>query len=381
MEFLSQPIVVELTPPSRGAVATLRVEGPGALAALEPHLRLRSHRRLSDLPADRPAYGHIGPEPGEEVVVRRVSAEAAEIHCHGGPGVVAWVRALLADAGCRVVNWPEWIALTAGDPIAAAAQCALAAATTQRAAVILLDQYQGALRREIDAATAELAGGQADRAAARLGAILPWRRLGLRLTQPWQVVLCGRPNAGKSSLINALLGFARSIVHEEPGTTRDVVTAETALEGWPVEFRDTAGLRDAAGEVERIGVERAWQQVDAADLAVLVVDRSRAWTRWEDAVAARRPDVLVVGNKSDLAPQDADWPLAGLAASAKTGEGLDRLAATIVGRLVPQIPPPGTAVPFTAEQVAAIDSACEALRSGRREEARRALGAGCFLRL
>jgi tRNA modification GTPase len=104
---------------------------------------------------------------------------------------------------------------------------------------------------------------------AQLDALLRWSEFGRHLTQPWQVVLTGVPNVGKSSLINRLLGYSRSIVYAEPGTTRDVVTAATAFDGWPVELSDTAGLRDAAGEIEAAGVERARRHLATADLAIV----------------------------------------------------------------------------------------------------------------
>ena len=88
-------------------------------------------------------------------------------------------------------------------------------------------------------------------AAARIREWLAWEDFGLHLTRPWNVVLAGRPNVGKSSLINALLGYTRSIVFDQPGTTRDVVTAATAIDGWPIELSDTAGLRESPSRWRR----------------------------------------------------------------------------------------------------------------------------------
>ena len=195
----------------------------------------------------------FGPDEGEDVVLRCLSAEAVEVHCHGGRR--RWRRSerALVAGGCRLLAWDDGLAARKTTPIARAARLALAEARTQRTAAILLDQYGGALRRafaEIDAAVAQKA---AERAAEMVERLLARAPLGRHLTTPWQVVLAGRPNVGKSSLINALLGYTRAIVHHSPGTTRDVVTAVTAIDGWPVELSDTAGLREPATPLNRRG--------------------------------------------------------------------------------------------------------------------------------
>ncbi len=95
------PCVIPLTPPGRGAVATLRIEGPAALAAVQVHFRSRSGRPLASYPADRLVVGHFGDDRGEEVVLRRCGDEAVELHCHGGRAAVARIEETLAAAGCR----------------------------------------------------------------------------------------------------------------------------------------------------------------------------------------------------------------------------------------------------------------------------------------
>ncbi len=192
-------------------------------------------------------------------------------------------------------------------------------------------------------------------AAQTLAAALVERsRLGRHLIQPWKVVLAGPPNVGKSSLINALVGYQRAIVHDAPGTTRDVVTAVTALDGWPVELADTAGLRTTADPLETAGVALAEERLAAADAIVLVFDRRAPWDDAARQLAARWPQASVVLNKSDLAPANCPVPSTAICTSAATGQGLAELQQAMVARLVPAEPGAGLAVPFTPRQIACL---------------------------
>jgi tRNA modification GTPase len=178
---------------------------------------------------------------------------------------------------------------------------------------------------------------------------------------------------GKSSLINGLLGYRRAIVYEQAGTTRDAVTATTALDGWPAELIDTAGLRASRDEVERAGVELARQRIEQADLVIFVSDASQPWCRDDDALAESLSDPLVVHNKCDLPP--AGGRPQGLATSALTKEGLDELIAAIGRRLVPNPPERLAAVPFTQRQVGLLTGALHALNKGEARHAARLLEA------
>jgi tRNA modification GTPase len=187
--------------------------------------------------------------------------------------------------------------------------------------------------------------------------------LGLHLAGAWRVVLAGEPNVGKSSLINALVGYRRAIVYRTAGTTRDLLTATTAVDGWPVELADTAGLRATEDPLERAGVRLAEGAMAGADLVLQVVDARQPPAAWPARSAADGPPLLLVANKIDLVA--ADWPgQAALPISALTGAGIDRLLAAIGERLVPAPPPAGAAVPFTGRQVAALREAEAALRAG-----------------
>jgi tRNA modification GTPase len=345
--------VIQLTPPGRGAVATLRVEGPGAIAAVQSRFAARSGRALVSCSPDQIVVGRFGGECGEEVVARRCNDDAVELHCHGGRAAVALIEESLVSAGCRRVQWRDWINAHHDDPIASAALAALADARTERTAAILLDQRHGAFRRAVNAIRQDIERRDAASARRRIDAILAHAKLGEHLTHPWSVVLAGRPNVGKSSLLNAMAGYGRAIVHHSPGTTRDAVACDTAIDGWPIELCDTAGLRTAGDAIEQAGIELAQSRVAKADLVILVADRSVPWSDDDDALAAEMPASLLVHNKCDLPPAQDNHP-PGLSVSAIDGCGIDVLLAAIARRLVPNPPSPGDAVPFSSEQVETI---------------------------
>jgi tRNA modification GTPase len=186
--------------------------------------------------------------------------------------------------------------------------------------------------------------------------------------------LAGRPNVGKSSLLNALAGHDRAIVHPTAGTTRDAVTHATAIEGWPVELCDTAGLRDSENAIEQAGIELARERLADADLIILVRDQTEPWAAEDQAILDQWPKALVVHNKCDLAASRGARP-AGLSVSALCGSGIEQLLQTISDRLVPDPPPPGAAVPFTREQIDAITSLFD--RFGRADSCEPAHTAAC----
>jgi tRNA modification GTPase len=202
------------------------------------------------------------------------------------------------------------------------------------------------------------------------------------------VALVGRPNVGKSSLINGLLGYERSIVFDAPGTTRDVVTAETALAGWAVQLADTAGFRAEAGELETLAMDRARDWLAGADLVLLVFDRSQPLTAEDRELCQAYPEALCLVNKVDLPsawpgdgdlfppdPRDPSARPAPLAVSAVTGGGMEDLQRQILSRLLPEPVTGPVALPFTPRQVAHLEQARTALAQGdwdgiRRECAR-----------
>lgn len=346
-----QPVqAMLLTPPGRGALAVVGVVGEAAVAVVDTLFAARG-LPLARRPDDAIAFGRWR-STGEEVVAVRLAASRLEIHCHGGQAASAAVIEGLLAAGATLGTWQEWLdgGLESG-PCGREALALLPAAAGPRPAMILARQAAGLLDAEL-ARLAVLPHPEATHAAKRL---LAAARVGLRLTRPWRVVLAGSVNAGKSSLMNALAGHARSIVSPLPGTTRDVVVAPVVLDGWGVELVDVAGSREAAsvaGASEREGIARAAAARETADLVLRVEPADGS----EPAEAAAHE--LIVRSKSDLASAAA--AAGAIATSAMTGAGIGDLIAAVVARLVPEAQADPTllagAVPFTPRQVEAIET-------------------------
>jgi tRNA modification GTPase len=361
--------VAVLTPAGRGAVATLGVRGPRAIEIVAQRFVAVSGKPLTGFAAGSVVFGRLHRAAGaaEELVVGIANPYEVEVHCHGGIAAAEAVAAALVAAGAvRIDGW-EWAAIHESNRIAAEAAIALTQARTERTAAILLDQYRGALAAAIER------GEELDSILARVD-------LGRHLTLAWRVVLCGPPNVGKSSLINALVGYARAIVHTQPGTTRDVLLATAAFDGWPVELADTAGLREGQSLIETEGVARARDAVAAADVLLLVCDATSPWTTadrelWQEvlALAQRDGSRLVVHNKCDLALPPSDGRPEGIAVSALTGMGLEDVEHAIAAALVPSPPLAGAAVPFTERQIALLQAAQDAAQQGDEAAARELL--------
>jgi tRNA modification GTPase len=365
-----------LTPAGTAAIATLAIRGPSAWEISCTLFQPRSNKPLPLEPLPGGIWlGRFGENARDEAVLIVKQARpvpAVELHCHGGREVVRLLLELLAARGCRVCDWHVLERITTPDLLQHLAAAALAEARTSRTAAILLDQHQGAFARAVEAALAALEDRDKAHSALLLGELARWTGLGRHLVMPWRVTVAGAPNVGKSSLVNALAGFQRCVVSAMPGTTRDVVTTILALDGWPVEVADTSGVRSASDDLERKGIELARSAAGAADLCLWVLDGSAA-PAWPTTPL---PNLCLVINKVDLA---AAWSLelAGNApqVSAQTGEGIPELCGIIARCLVPEVPSPGSAVPFTAELCRRVEESQEHLAAGRLAEARAALQA------
>ncbi len=319
-----------LTPPGKAAIATLAVRGPIAWTVTR-HLFRPYKGILPDQPTGgRFWYGKLGKDHADDVVlaVKQDSPTIClEMHCHGGIEIVRMLQELYQEHGVSIVPWQRFFDASA---------TMLAQAPTARTASILLDQANGAW----NAGLREMPDAEKLR---RLAELIP---LGRHLIEPWKIVIAGAPNVGKSSLMNALAGYTRSIVSPTPGTTRDVVTARLAIDGWPVEITDTAGIRQSSSNLERQGMKRAHDASREADLRLWLLDGAS-----EPIFPAERMGWCFVINKIDL-PAAWSWQIAGeaLRISAQTQKGLAELCAMISRQLVPHPPAPGEAVPCLPEQ-------------------------------
>jgi tRNA modification GTPase len=180
---------------------------------------------------------------------------------------------------------------------------------------------------EVDALHREDAAARLAQARQSLGEVLAKSRRGSLLRGGIRVVLAGRPNVGKSSLLNRLAGEERAIVTPIPGTTRDALREPIVIEDVPVIVVDTAGLRESRDEIERLGMQRTRQELDRADLVIAVFEANRGRDPLHDLPAA--PARIDVYNKIDLAPGFAP-PEGAVAVSAKTGTGLEALRQRIL---------------------------------------------------
>ncbi len=317
-----------LTPAGVGAIASLAVQGPGAWSMTRSLFR----GRLAENYVPGIFYlGKLGADANAcDEVVLAVKAEGLELHCHGGVEVVRFIQKLFEGRGAKICSWED---LTQNaSPTVLKARNMLLNAPTVKTAAILLDQYHGALERTL----AEIEEGQrkGDAAGAvRLQSRLEQtRHLGRHLVEPFRVVIAGSPNVGKSSIVNAIAGYGRSLVSPIAGTTRDVVTTRIALDGWPVELIDTAGFHESDDDLEQQGMVRACAILEQADLRLWVLDASAAAVLPPAGIDV---DGFII-NKVDLPGawrEDRLELTARTRVSAKTGDGVTELCVWI-GRLL-----------------------------------------------
>jgi tRNA modification GTPase len=295
----------------------------------------------------------------EDIVVCLTDVDRIEIHCHGGKLAVERILRDLQRRGA-IVKPSLGIHRQARmqDRWSQHAWEDLANATTPLATGHLLDQAHGALTRALAEIEEDCLQGLAHTRMpsklsleSQIDELLARYEYGKHLTQPWKLAIVGPPNSGKSSLLNAILGFDRAIVDPTAGTTRDVLRETTSLLGWPFEVVDTAGIRETNDMIESEGIARALSAMSEADLVLCLIDPCVGWTDLHREFA-RSKDSLFVVTKADLRLPPPILPnrIQPLLISAQQRLGFDELYQACLRSLIPNPPQRGQAIPFRQEQ-------------------------------
>ena len=412
---MKDTIAAIATPLSPSAVGILRLSGPEAVSAVERVFTPFHGEPMSARPDRTLVYGVLHDREGAVIdhclcTVSRApnsytGEDTAELQCHGSPAALALGLEALFAAGARQAKPGEFtrraflngkLDLTRTEAVADLIHAETPAAVRQAAG-----QLGGALARTVDGIYDGLTGlcahfhavldypdediapfeaeelsAALSAAAAELDALAATYRRGRLLNEGVPCAIVGRPNAGKSTLFNALLGYERAIVTDLPGTTRDTVEERVNFGGVLLRLIDTAGLRESGDAVEQLGVERSRAAAERSELVLAVTDGAADFTQedreaLELASSSGKPWIWIV-SKRDLTGPTALWgagwgenaPAAMVSLSAQTGEGLDKLEAAVAA-LFPE--PPGSqagALLTNARQAEAAGRAREAVRRG-----------------
>jgi tRNA modification GTPase len=411
---VQETIAALATPPGEGALAVIRISGPQSLVVADAVFQ--GTKSPSNIQERNLVFGRIIDVKGEvidEVLLtvfknpRSYTGEdLVEISGHGGSFVASRVLGAVLEAGARMARPGEFTerAFLNGklDLTQAEAVMDLISAGTPRAARAAAAQLEGHLGQEIQALRGELLECVAhleafidfpeegidpesgvvlrrrmERIAEGFAILLATADEGRLLREGITLALCGAPNAGKSSLLNRLLGAERAIVNETPGTTRDTIEERASLGGYPFRVIDTAGLRETVDAVEQEGVRRAKYAAEQADLRIHLVDASLL----SDAATIPAPlfdDEILVYNKRDLLADCATLP-DGIVISCRTGEGIDSLIQTIISKVTGHSKGEKAAHGETVQDGAAINArhqGCIKRASSSLEAAMALLGAG-----
>lgn len=365
----SDTIVAQATPPGRGGVGIVRISGQAArLIAQEilgklPKPRYADYLPFRDIDGSTLDQGIALWFPGPHSFT---GEDVLELQGHGGPVILdLLIKRILAISGVRIARpgeFSERAFLNDKLDLAQAEAIAdLIDASSEQAARSAVNSLQGAFStrihhlvealtnlriyveaaidfpdEEIDFLSDGKIEAQLNQVIGDLDAVRTEARQGSLLREGMKVVIAGRPNAGKSSLLNALAGREAAIVTDIAGTTRDVLREHIHIDGMPLHIIDTAGLRDASDEVERIGIERAWNEIEQADTVLFMVDGTTTSATepaeiWPDFMA-RLPatlPIVVVRNKADVTGEAMGKTEVNghslIRLSARTGEGIDLL--------------------------------------------------------
>ncbi|MCK9418290.1 MAG: tRNA uridine-5-carboxymethylaminomethyl(34) synthesis GTPase MnmE [Nitrospirae bacterium] len=363
------------TPPGAGGIGIIRISGRTAIGIATTIFKPRRDKHLIAANSHSIHYGHVvDPATGETVdealcsVMRAPSTytreDVIEIHCHGGMMPLWRTLGLLISAGARQAEPGEFTkraflngridlaqAEAVMDIIMAKTDLALRAANEQLLGglsgeiAILRDRLLSLIaaieagidfpEEDLETGTGQPLADETDRLLAMVDSLLSGYAQGRILRDGFATAIVGKPNVGKSSLLNALLKQNRAIVTEVPGTTRDVIEEYLNIAGVPLKILDTAGIRHSHDIVEQEGVRRSLGAIGSADIVLFVLDGSQPFTAEDRRVMdeVKGKHVIAIINKSDL-PRKLEQlrePEAQVSVSCRTGEGLDDLKRTIAG--------------------------------------------------
>ena len=334
----SETIVAAATPPGRGAIKVIRVSGPASRSLVDRQLPPSPHRPWKPRHSSLTDFLDRDGNRIDQVLVTFFAAPASytgedvvEISCHGSPAVETQILNGLLEAGARLAEPGEFTlrAFLNGkmDLVQAEAVRDLIRSQTVHQARVARDQLDGRLSRALRSVKERLVRiishmetglefvedpvepdsrdhllRDLERIVGRIGRMEESFRVGRVLRDGFTATIAGRPNAGKSSIFNALGRSDRAIVSTLPGTTRDAIDQTVDLEGIPMQLVDTAGIRTARSPVERLGVRKSLDYVGASDLILFVVDRSRDFSAEDARIWTEIKDTsyLLVVNKVDL---------------------------------------------------------------------------------
>ena len=409
---MSDTIAAIATGQALAGIGVLRLSGPDALAAVGRVFTPAHGAPMAERPDRTLVYGTLRSAAGEilDVCLCTVSRaphsytgeDTAELHCHGSPTVLREGLEALFAAGARQARAGEFTkrAFLNGrlDLTQAEAVIDLIHAETAEQAKNAAGQLGGAVTRKTDAVYDALAGisahfhavidypdedipdftlrayaGTLSDAERTLRALRDSFSRGAILTEGIPTAIVGRPNAGKSSLLNALLGYERAIVTDVPGTTRDTITERVRFGGQLLRLTDTAGMRESGDAVERLGVERSRAAMDGAGLILVLCPAPEPLTQEDEALlreAKRKAPTVFLRSKCDLGAAETALPedlraLPCAAVSALTQEGFDDLEAAVARLFPADTSAPAGEILTNARQADAVGRALQSVSAAR----------------
>jgi len=381
---LNDTIAAIATPVGEGGIGVIRVSGPDALNATAKNFR-PSGKPVKEMESHRLYFGTLlsKTETIDEVCLVYMKAprsytrqDCVEISCHGSPAVLRRALKLIMDNGARMAEPGEFTkrAFLNGRINLSQAEGVidLIKARSEGAATAALQLMEGGLSARIEAAkqkllqilshleasidfpdeeletaTDEQILKLLDESIHKVDSLVRSYESGRFLKAGMKIAIIGKPNVGKSSLLNALLEEERAIVTKHPGTTRDLIHGESEIAGIPVEFIDTAGLNKSPDEVESIGIERTLKAAREADLVIALFDGSRPWDEEDDKVfetLKELKNLIALINKSDaerkLLWPDASMKISAISVNNRTGfESIEEAVKMTAGSIRPGVEP------------------------------------------